>query len=90
MSHPAIYTLPFTLQLCFKPFGILRRVTKNEKAHISIHDGFQNFITSTLLYIGFALCTKLFKQLAYLSYTDNHHLLICTSEEDRIKKITSI
>ena len=39
MTHPAIYTLPFTLQLCYKPLGILQRVTKSQKAHISSHDG---------------------------------------------------
>ena len=60
MTHPAIYTLPFTLQLCYKPLGILQRVT------------------------------KLLKQLAYVSFTDNHYLLICTSGEDCMKKITSI
>ena len=39
MTHPVINTLPFTLQLCYKPLGILQRVTKSEKAHISSHDG---------------------------------------------------
>ena len=39
MTHPAIYTLPFTLQLCYKPLGILQRVTKSQKVHISSHDG---------------------------------------------------
>ena len=38
MSHPAIYTLPFTLQLCYKPLGILQRVTKSQKVDISSHD----------------------------------------------------
>ena len=28
MTHPAVYTLPFTLQLCYKPLVILQRVTK--------------------------------------------------------------
>ena len=28
MTHPSIYTLPFTLQLRYKPVGILQRVTK--------------------------------------------------------------
>ena len=41
MTHPAIYTLPFTLQLCYKPLGILQRVTKSQKVHISSHDGLQ-------------------------------------------------
>ena len=39
MTHPAIYTIPFTLQLCYKPLGILQRVTKSQKVHISNHDG---------------------------------------------------
>ena len=41
MTHPAVYTLPFTLQLCYKPLGILQRVTKNQKVHISSHDVLQ-------------------------------------------------
>ena len=52
MTHPAVHTLPFTLQLCYKPLGILQRVTKSQKVHISNHDGFQKTITSTLLNIG--------------------------------------
>ena len=39
MTYPAIYTLPFTLQLCYIPLGILQRVTKSQKVHISSHDG---------------------------------------------------
>ena len=39
MTHPVINTLPFTLQLCYKPLGIMQRVTKSEKAHILSHDG---------------------------------------------------
>ena len=35
MTHTAIHTLPFTLQLCYKPLGILERVTKSQKVHIS-------------------------------------------------------
>ena len=42
MTHPAIYTTPFTLQLCYKPLGILQRVTKSQKVHISDHDGLGN------------------------------------------------
>ena len=38
MTHPAVYTLPFTLQLCYKSLGILQRVTKSQKVHISSHD----------------------------------------------------
>ena len=41
MTHLAIYTLPFTLQLCYKPLGILQRVTKSQKVHISSHDVLQ-------------------------------------------------
>ena len=56
MTHPAVYTLPFTLQLCYKPPGILQRVTKSQKVHISSHDGLGNFITSTLHTIGPRVC----------------------------------
>ena len=38
MTHPAVYTLPFTLKLCYKPLGILQRVTKSQKVHISSCD----------------------------------------------------
>ena len=38
ITHPAVYTLPFTLQLCYKPLAILQRVTKSQKVHISSHD----------------------------------------------------
>ena len=38
MTHTAIYTLPFTLQLYYKPLGIQQRVTKSQKVHISSHD----------------------------------------------------
>ena len=41
MTHPAIYALPFTLQLCYKPLGILQRVTKSQKVHISSHGELQ-------------------------------------------------
>ena len=41
MTHPAVYTLPFTLQLCYKSLGILQRVTKSQKVHISSHDVLQ-------------------------------------------------
>ena len=41
MTHLAIYTLPFTLQLCYKPLGTLQRVTKSQKVHISSHDVLQ-------------------------------------------------
>ena len=35
MTHPAIYKLPFTLQFCYKPPGILQIVTKSHKVQIS-------------------------------------------------------
>ena len=38
MTHSAVYTLPFTLQLCYKPLDTLQRVTKSQKVHISSHD----------------------------------------------------
>ena len=38
MTHPAVYTLPFTWQLCYKPLRILQRVTKSQKVHVSSHD----------------------------------------------------
>ena len=41
MTHPVDYTLPFTLQLCYKPLGTLQRVTKSQKVHISSHDVLQ-------------------------------------------------
>ena len=31
MSHTAIYTLPITLHLYYKPLGILQRVTKSQR-----------------------------------------------------------
>ena len=51
-DSPAVYTLPFTLQLCYKPLGILKRVAKSQKVHTLSQDGLQNFITSTLLNVG--------------------------------------
>ena len=41
MTHPAVYTLSFTLKFCYKPLGILQRVTKSQKVHISNHDVLQ-------------------------------------------------
>ena len=51
ITYAAVFTWPFTLQLCCKPLVILQRVTKSWKAHISSHDGLQNFLTSTFLTI---------------------------------------
>ena len=39
MTHSAIYTPSFTLQLCYKPLGMWKRVTKSQKVHTSSHDG---------------------------------------------------
>ena len=52
MTHPAIYTLPFTSQLCYKPLVILQRITKSQKVHNQVMMYYKNFITSTLLDIG--------------------------------------
>ena len=41
MTHPAVYTLPFTLPLCYMPLGILQRVTKSQEVHISSPDVLQ-------------------------------------------------
>ena len=38
LSNPAVYSLPFTLQLCYKPLGILQMVNKSQKVRISGHD----------------------------------------------------
>ena len=38
VTHTAIYTPPFTLQLCYKLLDILQRVTKSQRIHISSHD----------------------------------------------------
>ena len=43
MSHPAIYTVLYNaVMLPVMLLGILQRVTKGQKAHISSHDGFQS------------------------------------------------
>ena len=41
MTHPTVYALPFTLQLCYKPLGVLQRETKSQKVHISSQDVLQ-------------------------------------------------
>ena len=56
-SHPikdssACFTLPCTLQLYYKPLGILQTVTKSQKFNISNDNGFPNFTILTLLEIG--------------------------------------
>ena len=54
------YTLPFILQLCHKPFGILQRVTKGQVMMYC-----KNFMTSTLLNIG----PKVFSESGYRTRT---------------------
>ena len=49
MTHPAVYTLPFTLQLCYKSVGILQSVTKGQNVPISSNNGLENFITTLCL-----------------------------------------
>ena len=56
ITHIAVYTLLFTLKLCYKPLGILQRVTKSQMVHISNHHGLQKFITSNLFTIGLKVC----------------------------------
>ena len=41
MTHSAIYTIPFTLHLCYRPLGILQGVTKSQKVYVLSHDGLQ-------------------------------------------------
>ena len=46
MTHPAVYTLPFTFQLCYKPLGILQRVTRVKRFIYQVMIYYKNFITS--------------------------------------------
>ena len=41
ITHPAVYTLPFTMQLYYKSLDILQMVIKSQKVHISSHDVLQ-------------------------------------------------
>ena len=41
---------PFTLQLCYKTLGILQKVTKTQKVHISSHDGLQKLYNINLVW----------------------------------------
>ena len=50
--HPAVYTLPFTLQPCYRPLGILQRVTKSQNVTCQVMTYCKNFTTLTLLDIG--------------------------------------
>ena len=40
-THSAVYTRLLTLQLCYKPLGIIRRVTTSQKVQISCLDVLQ-------------------------------------------------
>ena len=52
MTHLAIYTLPFTLQSCYKPLGTLQGVTMSQKVHISSHDGLKKLHSININDIG--------------------------------------
>ena len=80
VTHPAVYTLPFTLQLCYKLLGILQRVTNSQKIHISSHDALQNLIRSTFNHVYNIL--SVFWWLSKLSFTTSerkYNKLVCTS-----------
>ena len=34
MTHPVIQTTPFAWQLCYKPLGILQKITNSQQVHI--------------------------------------------------------
>ena len=63
MTHTAIYTLPFTLQLCYIALGILQRVTKSQSVHISSHD---RLYTKTKNYYFYMFVTE--TELRRISY----------------------
>ena len=52
MTHPVIYTIPFTLQLCHKLLDMLQRVAKSQRFIHQVMMDCQNFITSILFDIG--------------------------------------
>ena len=45
MTHLAIYTVTFTLQLFYKPPGIMQNSNKSQKVYISSRDGLQTLHT---------------------------------------------
>ena len=53
MTYTAIYTLPFTLQSCYQPLGILQRVIRSQKVHISSHDRLYTKTKNYLFVIDF-------------------------------------
>ena len=93
MTHPPISTLSFTLQLCYTPLGILQRVTKSDKFHISRHEGFPNFVTWNLLNLyarvskskervagirpSLAKCYNCKHLVFYSLSAGTHHIVIC-------------
>ena len=50
MTQTTIHILPFTLPLCYKPLGILQRVNKSQKVHISSHDRLYTRIKNYFFY----------------------------------------
>ena len=46
ITHPTVYTLPFTMQLYYKSLDILQMVIKSQKVHLSSHDVLQKSHTS--------------------------------------------
>ena len=80
VTHPGVYTLPFTLQLCYKPLGILQKVTNSQKIHISSHDALENFIRSTFHHVYNIL--SVFDSSANFPFTTSERKcdkLVCTS-----------
>ena len=57
MTHTAIYTLPCTLQLCYKPLDMLQSVTKSQRVHTSIHDRLYTK-TKTYFFLYMLVCYK--------------------------------
>ena len=44
ITYPAVYTLMFDLQFCYKPLGILQRITKSvERLICQVMMDFQTF-----------------------------------------------
>ena len=94
MTHPAVYTLPFILQLCYKSLGILQRVTKGQKVHFWSHDGWQNLKTSLLgwreynhVFIGFAsneFALQNFDSKVVFSVAINYHAFIAMNHRLRV------
>ena len=52
MTHLAIYTLPFTLQLCYNPPGIIQRYLRVKRVVYQVMIDYKHFIPSTLVDIS--------------------------------------